>query len=411
MKRLGKYILEAPLGGGGIATIHRARNEQTGYECAVKVLKMTADDDPMTHLRFQREATTLAVLQHRNIVGVYDFDMEGDTAFMVLELLHGDSLQAVIAREGRLAPARAVDIADCILDALAQCHDHDVVHRDMKPSNVMVLEDDVVKLIDFGLAKVGSDVGSKLTETGTVHGTPHYMSPEQCRGEDVGSASDIYSVGVLLYEMLAGKTPFAGGDAATLMAAHLFVDPPALPDVPPGLAAVVRSALAKRPEDRPTASALRQSLADAMAGADPVTRGGLDADARVEHLATPREERAIGGAAKPTAGEARGTALVWMANGPRAASLLGCLGTAGIDAKLVETGEPPSGVLVVSGLDRLRRAKDHDRKSQVVVVDVGGPNETTEAIRLGADDLLLREAPDADLVAKVIRLLKRKARA
>ena len=409
MKRLGKYLLEAPLGGGGVATLHRGRHVETGREVAVKVIKLDAGD-PIAAARFQREAVTIARLRHPNIVQVLDFGQEGDDIFMVLELLHGDSLQALIAREGRIPAPRTVSLVGRILRALERCHEYGVVHRDVKPSNVMIVDGDVPKLIDFGLAKVERDVGAKLTETGTVHGTPHYMSPEQCRGEDVGSASDIYSVGVLLYEMLAGKTPFAGADAATLMAAHLFVDPPALPAAPPGLAAVVRSALAKRPEDRPTATALRQSLADALAGADPVTRGALDVDRRVDHLAKAREERALGGAA-PMENIARGTALVWMANGSRAASLLSCLGTAGIDAKLVETEDPPAGVLVVSGLDRLRRAKERDRKNQVVVVDIGGPNDTTEAIRLGADDMLLREAPDADLVAKVTRLLKRRARA
>jgi eukaryotic-like serine/threonine-protein kinase len=409
MKRLGPYLLDSLLGGGGLGRVYRARDERTNEVFAVKILDRAMADDPVAVARFQREAATLAHLEHPGIVPVFDFGQEGDETYMVLELLDGASLQALLARDAPLAPLRAVAFADRILDALAACHERDVVHRDLKPSNVMVLDGDVVKLIDFGLAKVGLDVGAKLTETGTVHGTPHYMSPEQCRGEDVTPASDIYSVGVLFYEMLAGKTPFAGSDAATLMAAHLFVDPPPLANVPPGLAAVVRSALAKRPEDRPTARALRTAIAAAMTGADPVTRGARDVEKRVDDLATPREERAIGGTAA-VAGEARGAAIVWMPNGPRAASLLGCLGTAGIDAKLVETDAPPSGVVIVSGLDRLRRAKDHDRKTQVVVVDIGAPNDTTEAIRLGADDMLLREAPDADLVAKVTRLFKRRAR-
>jgi serine/threonine protein kinase len=409
MKRLGKYVLEEVLGGGGIATLYRGRHAESGHEVAVKVLKATMDVDPMIHMRFEREAVTIARIHHPNIVHVLDFGRQGDAAFMVLELLRGESLQAVIARDGPLDPTRAVAIVDCILAALARCHEHDVVHRDVKPSNVMLVEGDVVKLIDFGLARVGRDAGEKLTETGTVHGTPHYMSPEQCRGEDVGSASDIYSVGVLSYEMLAGKTPFAGSDAATLMAAHLFVDPPALANGPSGLAAVVRSALAKRPEDRPTASALRAAFAEAMSGADPVTRGALDVERRVEHLARPREERAIGGG-QLSAPAADGVVHLWMPNDARAASLLGCLGTAGIQARLVDDIEAPSGVVIVSGLDRLRRFRERDRKSRVVAVDIGGPDETTEAIRVGADDMLLRDAPDADLVAKIQRLFRRRPR-
>lgn len=408
MKRLGKYVLEAPLGGGGIASLYRGRREPTGEAVAVKVLKAGSDDDGTLRVRFLREAKTIGRLDHPNIVRVFDVGEEGDDMFMVLELLAGDSLQATIAR-GLLPPARAFSIADQLLGALVHCHAHEVVHRDVKPSNVMLLEGDVPKLIDFGLAKASRDVAQKLTETGTVHGTPHYMSPEQCRGEDVSSASDIYSVGVLLYEMLAGKPPFAGSDAATLMAAHLFVDPPALANVPPGLAAVVRSALAKRPEDRPTASALRSSLAAAMTGADPVTRGALDAEQRVDQLGKPREQRAIGGLT-PAAGEARGIVDVWMPNGPRAASLSSCLGTAGIEARIVESGEPPAGSLVVTGLDRLRGLRERDRNRAVIVVDIGGPDETTEAIRLGASDMLLRGAPDADLVAKVQRVLRRRPR-
>lgn len=412
MRRLGKYILEAPLGRGGIASLWRARHEATGGEVAVKLLEQAHREDRVTRMRFFREAQTLASLAHPGVVRVHEVAEDGADVFMVLELLHGESLQERIAREAPFPIPRAITIADRILTALGICHENGVVHRDLKPSNVMLLEDDHVKLIDFGLAKVGPDVAEKLTETGTVHGTPHYMSPEQCRGEDVGPASDIYSVGVLLHEMLAGKTPFAGSDAATLMAAHLFVDPPALANVPAGLAAVVRSALAKRPEDRPSAGGLRIALADAVRGADPVTRRGADAETRVGELAKPREERAIGSAGASTTGDVRGGAVLWMANDARAASLLSCLGTAGIDTKIEESDDVPLavGVVIVARIDRLRSLRERDRKRPAIVTDVSGPNATAEAIRAGADDMLLREAPDADVVAKVQRLLRRKTR-
>lgn len=406
MKRIGRWVLEAPLGDGGLATLHRGRHEETGDEVAVKILKPNAD--VVLTDRFRREAETIARLDHPNVVRIVDFGVEGSTPFMALELLRGDSLQAVIAREGALPTKRAATIADQILAALVRCHDHDIVHRDVKPSNVMLLEGDAVKLIDFGLARVGRDVAQKLTETGTVQGTPHYMSPEQCRGEEVGSASDIYSAGILVHEMLAGKTPFTGGDAATLMAAHLFVDPPALADIPPGLAAVVRSALAKRPEDRPSAEALRIALAGAVRGTDHVTRRLANAESRIDQLATPREQRAIGGTAS-AAVEAHGVAVVWLPNDARSASLASCLGTGGIAVELAFGDDIPDarGVVVLSSRERLRRLRERDRKRPIVVVDVAGPDETTEVIRLGADDMLLRDAPDADLVAKVKRLLRR----
>jgi eukaryotic-like serine/threonine-protein kinase len=411
VKRVGPYLLDSVLGDGGMATLYRGHDERLPRrDVAVKVLKRALFEDPIHVRRFQREASTLANLEHPGIVKVLDFGQDGEDLYIVLELLKGETLGQILAREGRLGAEPAHAIVDRILDALATCHAADVVHRDVKPSNVIVLEGDIVRLIDFGLAKVGGDVAAKLTETGTVHGTPHYMSPEQCRGEDVGPASDIYSVGVLSYEMLAGKTPFAGADAATIMAAHLFVTPPPLPDVAPGIAAVVQSALAKRPEDRPPANELRAAFADAMRGSDAVTRGSANANTRVAELAKPREERALASGPAAQAHDAQGTAWLCMPDGPRAASLLSCLGTAGIDVKRIDGDDAPAGVVIVADLDRLRRVRARDRKRAVIVVDVGGPEDTTEVIRLGADDMLLRNAPDADLVAKVKRLLRRKAR-
>lgn len=413
MRRLGdRFVVEEALGAGGMGSIHRGRDERLGQHVAIKLLKRSLLDDPILTQRFRREALTLSSLCHPGIVRVLDFGESDGDLYMVLELLRGETLETVIAREGAMPPPRALPIVDRILAALETCHANAVVHRDVKPANVMVDGDDV-KLIDFGLAKVGGAAFDKLTETGTVHGTPHYMAPEQCRGEDVGPASDIYSVGVLSYEMLAGKPPFAGADAATFMAQHLFFDPPALTNVSPGIAAVVSSALAKRPEDRPSARALREAFTAARAGADPITRGAVAANHRVEHLATPRDERALGSTNGAPARDVHGTAVVWMAGDERSASLLGCLGTASIACTLSTGEEVPDAigaVIVVADVDRLRRVRERDRKSPVVVVDVRGPEQTTEVIRLGADDMLLRDAPDADLVAKVKRLLRRKAR-
>ncbi|MBX3188393.1 MAG: serine/threonine protein kinase [Labilithrix sp.] len=425
-RRVGdRFVVERPLGAGGMGSIFLGRDERLGDAVAIKILKRALLDDPIVRERFRREALSLAKLRHPGIVGVLDCGEDAGDLYTVLELVQGETLERRMQREGPMAVARALPIFDRVLEALETCHAAEIVHRDLKPSNVMIDGDGEapsVKLIDFGLARIVS-AAEKLTETGAVQGTPHYMAPEQCRGEEVGPAADVYAAGVLFYEMLSGEAPFQAADSATIMAQHLFVEPASLrqiaPEVPAGIAAAVHAALAKAPADRPTARALRDALVAAAAGTDPETRA-LDAAKRRRHASTlGRDARAIARAPGEAraAGAVDGEIIVWMSR-DRSAAICGCLGAAGLTCATATSDEPPdasrAAAVVVSARDdlsRVRSLRANDRALPIVVVDVAGPDETTASIRAGASDMLLREAPDADLASKITRLLRRRGRA
>ncbi|HEY8074042.1 MAG TPA: serine/threonine-protein kinase [Labilithrix sp.] len=407
MRRLAdRFVVLEPLGAGGMGSIFRARDERLGQDVAIKILKRSLMDDAVLRERFRREARALARLRHPGIVAVLDLGEDEGDLWTALELVRGETLERVMQRDGAMPIGRAAAIADRLLDALEACHAAEIVHRDVKASNVMI-DGDAVKLIDFGLARVAQD--PKLTETGAVQGTPSAMSPEQCRGEEVGPASDVYSMGVLLFAMLAGAEPFRGADAATLMAQHLFVEPPPLVSVSAGVSATVRAALAKRAEDRPTARELREALARAMAGEDPEARTFALAAERVRDASLPRSERAIGDASAPKAHDPTpATVCVWMTPSDRAASLRAALGAAGLAGA---TSPADANVVIASardGLERVRALRTSSPKLPIVVVDVEGPDETTAAIRAGANDMLLADSPDAELPPKLARLLRRR---
>jgi serine/threonine-protein kinase len=433
MRRIAdRFVLEEPLGAGGMGSIYRARDERLGEDVAIKIMKRALLDDVVLRERFRREALSLAKLRHPGIVTVYDSGEADGDLYTVLELVRGETLEHVMERDGSMTLAQASPLFEQILAALEVCHDSEIVHRDIKPSNVMIANVNGavhVKLIDFGLARMGGKAIAKLTETGAVQGTPHYMAPEQCRGEDVGPPGDVYSAGVLFYEMLSGAQPFQGNDAATFMAQHLFVEPTPLekvaPHVPLGVSAAVHAALAKQPHDRPTARQLREALAAAANGTDPEARAAAAAELRKQTAGLARSERAIGGGAARVSGSlperaSPGNVLVWISTTERGAALRNCLSTAGLTCSLVAAGEAPDlgsanalAAVVVSardGMERIRGLRAIAPKLAVIVVDVAGPDETTESIRAGASDMLLREAPDADLVAKIVRLSRRRAR-
>lgn len=428
-RRLGdRYVIEGPLGAGGMGTLHRGRDERLGGSVAIKLLKRAHAFDEVQRERFRREAVALAKLRHPGIVTVLDFGESDGDLFTILELVEGGTLAELMENEGTMTVERVVPIVDQILAALEACHANDITHRDIKPSNVMVSDPsspDVphVKLIDFGLVRLRDATNDKLTSTGAVQGTAQYMAPEQCRGEEVGPPADVYAVGIVLYEMLWGLPPFRGADPATLMASHLFVEPTPLASlaehVSAGLSAAVHSALAKNADDRPTARALRARLASAMKGDDPEARSAADADLRVHVSGLPREERALG----TTKADPREESLepvpviAWMSPSDRAGALQSCLGAAGLRCDLAVGADVPTvaaGALVVvsarDGMARVRALRSTSPRVPVVVVDIDGPDETTEAIRAGASDMLLREAPDADLVAKLRRLGDRRGR-
>ncbi len=212
--------------------------------------------------RFQREAQAAGRCTHPNIVAVYDFALHEGNPFLAMEYVEGASLSQVLARTGRVAPDAAVQVMVQVLEALGRAHSLGVVHRDVKPANILLLPDGRVKVTDFGISRLDS-VGT--TQTGAVIGTPSYMSPEQCRGEPVDARSDLFSAGAVLYELLSGERPFPGR-SFTEVVHQLLTEAPAdirvkLPGLPPGLVAVLDKALAKRPEDRfASAAAMMEAL-------------------------------------------------------------------------------------------------------------------------------------------------------
>jgi serine/threonine protein kinase len=258
-----KYELVARLGEGGMGAVYRARRVLIGDEVAVKVLlrKFVADRDAVE--RFRREARAAAMLRHPNVVTIHDFgEARGDDApaYIVMELVEGESLRDLLHSEGKLGTERAVALMRDICAGVGAAHRRHIWHRDLKPDNVIVLaadedrERETVKVVDFGIAKLRDLAGGPtLTQTGTVMGTPYYMSPEQCKGESLDARSDVYSLGAMLYEMLDGLPPFTAKTSTGVIAKHLTEDPRPLPKdagVPPALEAVVMRALAKEPEER-----------------------------------------------------------------------------------------------------------------------------------------------------------------
>lgn len=418
-KRLGdRFVVGEELGGGGMSAVHRGRDERLNEDVAIKFLRKVFAEDPLVRERFRREAMALAKLRHPGIVSVLDFGEADGELYIVLELVKGTTLEHTLFA-GAMPALRAAPVFDQLLGALELCHAAGVVHRDIKPSNIM-LSGDRVTLIDFGLVRVASTEGglsnTKLTETGTVHGTPSYMAPEQCRGDEVGTEADVYAVGVCLYEALSGQPLFNGDNAAVLMAQHLFTAPAPLPQLSRGLEATIMHALAKRPEDRPTAASLRSMLGSAFKGTDPEALAAVAAQHRAHVAGLPRHERALTGR-PPAAAETHpliqttgGTVALWMAPSDHAADFQGCLGVAGIACSLHASSEPPAADVVIAsardGLDRLAALG----KRPFVVVDVNGPDETTRAIRLGAADMLLAGAPVADVVPKIQKALRKKKR-
>ncbi|MEO5987468.1 MAG: protein kinase, partial [Candidatus Eisenbacteria bacterium] len=261
--RLGPYEIVAPLGAGGMGEVYRARDTRLARDVAIKVLPESFARDPERLARFESEAKTIATLSHANVLAIHDFGTEGAVTFAVTELIEGQSLRERLT-DGPLAAARATALAAQIAHGLAAAHDRGVVLRDLTPDNVMLTPDGRAKILDFGLAKrdVASSSGSHSfaptvaasTEPGTVLGTTAYMSPEQVRGQAVDARSDLFSFGVLLYEMLTGRQPFRGESAADTMTAILREDPAPLatfaPESPPGLQRIVERCLEKQPAAR-----------------------------------------------------------------------------------------------------------------------------------------------------------------
>jgi hypothetical protein len=261
-----RYELSSALGSGGMATVFAATDRVLGRPVAIKLLaeKYAGDDKFVT--RFQREARSAANLNHRNIVSVYDTGDTDGQHYIVMELVKGETLADLLRREGPLSPTRAARIGSAVSRALQAAHDQGLVHRDVKPGNVMITPAGDVKVMDFGIARAATD--DTLTQTGIVLGTASYLSPEQSRGDPVDHRSDVYSLGCVLYEMLTGQPPFSATSPISVAYKHVNERPRPPSDingaVPPGLEAVIMRALEKDPASRFTSA---EDLGDALTGA------------------------------------------------------------------------------------------------------------------------------------------------
>lgn len=261
--QVGNYAIIARIGAGGMGEVYRAHDSRLDREVAIKVLPADCANDPGRLRRFEQEARATSALNHPNILTIYDIGTHEGSPYIVAELLEGEELRARL-NERALPVREAVELAKQITAGLAAAHAKGIVHRDLKPENLFVARDGHVKILDFGLAKlrpqgshpVDSQVETKrqITDPGSVMGTAAYMSPEQVRGQEVDSRSDIFSFGIILYEMLSGRRPFSGSSAADVMSAILKEEPPELSEakarVAPALEKIVRRCLEKKPEQR-----------------------------------------------------------------------------------------------------------------------------------------------------------------
>jgi serine/threonine-protein kinase len=270
-----RYEIGGVLGRGGMAEVHRGRDLRLGREVAVKVLRSDLARDPSFQVRFRREAQAAASLNHPAIVAVYDTGEDrtpsGATPYIVMEYVEGETLRDVIRREGHLSSERAMSLAADICGALDFSHRNGIVHRDVKPGNVMITPQGTVKVMDFGIARAVSDSAATMTSTAAVIGTAQYLSPEQARGESVDARSDVYSMGCLLYELVTGAPPFSGDSPVAVAYQHVREDPrlPSSinPEVPAELDAILLKAMSKNPANRyQSAAEMRNDLLRALAG-------------------------------------------------------------------------------------------------------------------------------------------------
>ena len=274
----GRYRILRRIGSGGMADVYCADDTHLGRQVAIKVLHRRFAQDQEFVERFRREAKSAAGLNHPNVVGVFDRGEHEGTYYIAMEFLTGRTLKDIVTAEAPMPQERVIDIGTQILEAAGFAHRHGVIHRDFKPHNVIVDELGHAKVTDFGIARAGA---SEMTETGSIMGTAQYLSPEQAQGHAVTATSDIYSIGVMLYEMLAGRLPFEGDSAVAVALKHLSEPPPPLsqfrPDLHPALEAVVMAALAKDPAQRwQSAEDLAAALEAARAQIEAGQNGGQD---------------------------------------------------------------------------------------------------------------------------------------
>lgn len=356
-----RYELGEIIGFGGMSEVHKARDMRLGRDVAIKVLRADLARDPTFYLRFKREAQNAAALNHPAIVAVYDTGEAeidgGPLPYIVMEYVDGDTLRDIVRGKGPMAPRRAMEIIADVCAALDFSHRNGIVHRDMKPANIMINRAGAVKVMDFGIARALADSSNPMTQTAAVIGTAQYLSPEQARGEQVDARSDVYSVGCVLYEILTGEPPFTGDSPVAVAYQHVREDPRlpshVLSSVPRELDSVVLKAMSKNPANRyQTAAEMRADLIRVLGGQKPTApmvmsdedrNSFLDDDLppprsyrTVERRDDTTEQEAIDGNGRP-----RRTALLVVAG------LLGTLAVAfGLFWALVGPGSHPDQITV-----------------------------------------------------------------
>ena len=273
-----RYELGEILGFGGMSEVHLARDLRLSRDVAIKVLRADLARDPTFYLRFRREAHNAAALNHPAIVAVYDTgEAETDAGplpYIVMEYVDGDTLRDIVRSNGPMAPRHAMEVIADVCAALDFSHRNGIVHRDVKPANIMINRAGAVKVMDFGIARAISDASSPMTQTAAVIGTAQYLSPEQARGEQVDARSDVYSLGCVLYEVLTGQPPFSGDSPVAVAYQHVREDPPTPseinPDIPRELDSIILKAMSKNPANRyQSAGDMRSDLVRVLGGQRP----------------------------------------------------------------------------------------------------------------------------------------------
>ena len=274
-RMFGDYVIERKLGDGGMGAVYLAKNTSIDQSIAIKVLHAGSTQSNEMVQRFNREARVIAKLTHPNIIRVFIFGRtQEDLIYLAMEYVDGQSLRQYIEANGRVSEPHAIYILKQVLGALAEAHDFGIIHRDLKPDNILLTEyrgnAEFVKVLDFGIAKVAEQedkTQQQLTQAGMVYGTPDYLSPEQAIAKPIDQRSDLYSIGIILWEMLTGQVPYQADTAMSVLVQHAF-DPPPDPDTAPvvlstKMKAILRNVLAKDPNDRfPTAQAFLDALED-----------------------------------------------------------------------------------------------------------------------------------------------------
>ena len=283
----GRYKIEGLLGEGGMGVVYRAKHTALGKSLAVKVLRAEVSKDTEIVTRFRQEAQSATAIGNEHIIDISDFGALPDgSTYFVMEFLDGVSLSGALDEQRPLPVSRTIHIAKQLCDALGAAHERGIVHRDLKPDNIYLVhrssDNDFVKVLDFGIAKVGG-ASSKLTRAGQVFGTPHYMSPEQCQGAEIDQRTDIYALGIIFYEMSAGRVPFDADNLMGILTKHLYEQPTPIRDLPtsvdvnPELESVILKALAKKVENR------YQSMAEMRADLERIEAGTATSAAMEAH--------------------------------------------------------------------------------------------------------------------------------